>query len=363
MFDSPQSGQVSSAGRTLLNFSSNNYLGLADDPRVVDAARCALIERGFGLASVRFISGTQDLHLDLEALVSQHLGTAETVLFPSCFDANCGLFEALLGVDDVVISDELNHASIIDGIRLCKARRLRYRNGRLDDLEDQLRVAAGARRVLIATDGVFSMDGSLAPLPGICDLADRYGALVMVDDSHGVGVVGGSGRGTPVHFGVADRIDILTGTFGKALGGASGGYVSTHREIAQVLRRRARPYVFSNSLPPTVVAGNFRALELAAAAHSERAQLAANTRLFRELMSGFDVLPGEHPIVPVLVDDPSRVAERMRSEGVHVVPITFPVVPHGTDRIRVQLSAAHTEHDVHAAAAAFRHAADSSQQG
>ena len=356
VLDSPQSARITAGGRPLLNFSSNNYLGLADDPRVIAAAQRGLVERGFGMASVRFISGTQDLHLALEARVSEHLGTAGTVLFPSCFDANAGIFEVLLGADDVVISDQLNHASIIDGIRLSKARRLRYRNTDLDDLEIQLRSARGARRVLVVTDGVFSMDGSLAPLPGICDLADRYGALVMVDDSHGTGVLGGGGRGTPEHFGVSDRIDVLTGTFGKALGGASGGYVSTHQEIAALVRRRARPYVFSNALPPMVTSGNLCALEVAASADAPRARLAANTSTFRKLMSGFDLLPGDHPIVAVRTDDAVGIAKRMRAAGVHVAPITFPVVPRGTDRIRVQLSAAHTAQDIHVAVSAFRRA-------
>ncbi len=357
VFDSAQGAKVTSQGRTLLNFSSNDYLGLAADPRVVAAAHRALDERGFGTASVRFISGTQDLHVELEEEVSRFLGTEETVLFTSCFDANGGAFEALLGPRDVVISDELNHASIIDGIRLCKARRLRYRHADPQDLEHQLESARGARRILVVTDGVFSMDGSVAPLKNIRDLADRYRALVMVDDSHGVGVIGARGQGTPEHLGVAGRIDVLTGTFGKALGGAGGGYVSTRGEIARLLRRMARPYVFSNALPPAVTSGNLRALTLAATADSARSQLTSNIALFRDLLSDANVLAGRHPITPVLVADPATRARRMRSAGVHVVPISFPIVPRGTDRIRFQLSAAHTTQDVHAAAAAFWQAA------
>jgi glycine C-acetyltransferase len=356
---SPQSAHVRSGGADVLNFCANNYLGFADHPDVVAAARAALDEWGFGMASVRFICGTQTQHTALEQRLSEFLGTEATILFSSCFDANGGVFEVLLDERDAVISDELNHASIIDGIRLSKATRLRYRNRDLVDLENILRTsAADARRRLIVTDGVFSMDGYLAPLDKICDLADRYGALVMVDDSHAVGFMGPSGAGTPELFGVQDRVDINTGTLGKALGGASGGYVSARAEIVELLRQRARPYLFSNAVAPSVVAGSSAAVELVARGGAERDRLHANAALFRRLMTeaGFDLLPGEHPIVPVMFGDATvagRVADAMLDYGVYVIAFSYPVVPHGKARIRVQLSAAHSEEDVETCVRAF----------
>ena len=346
-------------GREALNFCANNYLGLADHPAVLAAARDALDRWGFGLASVRFICGTQEIHTQLEERLSAFLGTEDTILYGSCFDANRGLFENLLGPEDVVISDALNHASIIDGIRLCKARRLRYANRDMDELEQRLREAAGARRILVATDGVFSMDGYIAPLDEICDLADRHGALVMVDDSHAVGFIGPTGRGTPELHGVTDRVDIVTGTFGKALGGAGGGYTSGRREIVQLLRQRSRPYLFSNSVPPPVVAAALAVLGLLESDDQLRARLHANTRLFRArlLEYGLSVLPGEHPIVPVMYGEATAAAsaaERLLEAGVYVVAFSYPVVPQGQARIRTQLSAGHTTQDVEQAAAAFK---------
>lgn len=362
----PQSASVSTAGSDVLNFCANNYLGLADHPQVVAAARESLDRWGFGMASVRFICGTQTQHKDLEDAISAFLGTDDTILFPSCFDANGGTFEVLFGKDDAIISDELNHASLIDGIRLCKAMRYRYKNADMADLRDQLTAAreAGAQRVVVVTDGVFSMDGYYAPLVEICDLAEEFGALVMVDDSHAVGFVGDGGRGTPEKFGVADRVDIYTGTLGKALGGASGGYVAAHQEIVDLLRQRARPYLFSNSVAPVVVAGSLKALELAAGGGAERDQLWRNAELFRSLMSeaGFDLLPGSHAIVPVMFpgDDGARlagqIADKMLELGVYVIPFSYPVVPRGKARIRVQLSAAHSEGDVRACVEAFTRA-------
>ena len=318
------------------------------------------------MASVRFICGTQTLHTQLEARLSDFLGTEATILYSSCFDANGGVFETLFTADDAVISDELNHASLIDGIRLCKARRLRYRNADMADLEAQLEAAADARRRVIVTDGVFSMDGSYAPLDEICDLAERYDALVMVDDSHAVGFIGEGGRGTPELFGVMDRVDILTGTLGKALGGASGGYVSAHREIVDLLRQRSRPYLFSNAVAPTVAAGSLAALELAAGSDDARAQLRDNATLFRSLMTeaGFDLVPGSHPIIPVMFpgEDGARrasaIADAMLADGVYVIAFSYPVVPAGKARIRVQLSAAHTEADVRRCVEAFVAARD-----
>jgi glycine C-acetyltransferase len=358
---SPQSAHVTTAKAEALNFCANNYLGLANHPDVVAAAGTALQEWGFGMASVRFICGTQTLHTQLEARLSEFLRTEATILYSSCFDANGGVFETLFGAEDAVISDELNHASLIDGIRLCKARRLRYRNADMADLEVQLKSAADARRRVIVTDGVFSMDGSYAPLDEICDLADRYDALVMVDDSHAVGFVGAGGRGTPELFGVMDRVDILTGTLGKALGGASGGYVSAHREIVDLLRQRSRPYLFSNAVAPTVAAGSLAALELAASSDDARAQLRDNASLFRSLMTaaGFDLVPGAHPIIPVMFpgEDGARtaaaIADVMLSDGVYVIAFSYPVVPQGRARIRVQLSAAHSEADVRRCVDAF----------
>jgi len=360
---SPQSAHIRSAGAEVLNFCANNYLGLADHPRVVAAARAALDEWGFGMASVRFICGTQTQHKTLESRLSQLLGTDATILFSSCFDANGGVFEVLLDDQDAVISDELNHASIIDGIRLCKARRLRYRNRDMADLETQLQAAADARRRLVVTDGVFSMDGYLAPLDEICALAERYDALVMVDDSHAVGFVGPSGGGTPELFGIQDRVDINTGTLGKALGGASGGYVSGRAEIIELLRQRARPYLFSNAVAPSVVAGSLAALDLVTGGGAERSRLQENAALFRELMTeaGFDLLPGEHPIVPVMFGDAglaARVADEMLRHGVYVIAFSYPVVPHGRARIRVQLSAAHSKEDVETCVRAFTAARD-----
>ncbi len=358
---SAQSAHITTAKVAAVNFCANNYLGLANHPKVVAAASEALQEWGFGMASVRFICGTQTLHTELEAKLSAFLGTEATILFSSCFDANGGVFETLFGEQDAIISDELNHASLIDGIRLSKAQRLRYKNADMADLEAQLRSAAGARRRVIVTDGVFSMDGSFAPLDRICDLAEQYDALVMVDDSHAVGFVGNGGRGTPELYGVIDRVDILTGTLGKALGGASGGYVAAHQEIVDLLRQRSRPYLFSNAVAPSVVAGSMAALDLAARSSEGREALTRNTTLFRSLMAeaGFDLLPGTHPITPVMFpgEDGARtataVANAMLDDGIYVIAFTYPVVPQGKARIRVQLSAAHSEDDVRRCVAAF----------
>ncbi len=358
---SPQDAHVRLRdGRELLNFCANNYLGLADHPAVVEAARDALDEWGFGLASVRFICGTQQIHTQLEERLSAFLRTEATILYNSCFDANGGLFETLLGPEDVVISDALNHASIIDGIRLSKARRLRYANSDMEELEARLREArdGGARRILIATDGVFSMDGYIARLEEICDLAERYGALTMVDDSHAVGFIGPSGRGTPELHGVTERVDVVTGTLGKALGGASGGYTSGRRGIVELLRQRSRPYLFSNTIAPPIVAASLAVLDLLESGDELRARLRANTALFRGRLeaAGFDVLPGEHPIVPVMYGEATaaaQAAERLLDEGIYVIPFSYPVVPKGQARIRTQLSAAHSTEDVERAAAAF----------
>ena len=355
---SPQSSHVLSGGQQVLNFCANNYLGLADHPALIEAAATALHEWGFGMASVRFICGTQTQHTLLERRISELLHTEATILYSSCFDANGGLFEVLLDERDSVISDELNHASIIDGVRLCKARRLRYRNRDMADLEAQLVASADARRRLVVTDGVFSMDGYLAPLDEICALAERHDALVMVDDSHAVGFVGPSGAGTPDLFGVQDRVDIVSGTLGKALGGASGGYVSAHAEIVELLRQRSRPYLFSNAVAPAVVAGSLAALDLVAGSAEARETLRGNTTLFRQRMGeeGFDVLPGEHPIAPVMFGDAAlaaRIAEEMLAHGVYVIAFSYPVVPRGKARIRVQLSAAHSAADVETCVQAF----------
>ncbi len=368
----PQSAHVATAAgpepAPALNFCANNYLGLADHPVIIGAAKAGLDAWGFGMASVRFICGTQTLHTRLEDALSEFLGTEATILYSSCFDANGGFFEVFFGPDDAIISDELNHASLIDGIRLCKARRYRYKNRDMADLRAQLQDAAdaGARRRVIVTDGVFSMDGTYAPLPEICDLADEFGALVLVDDSHAVGFVGDAGRGTPELFGVEDRVDVLTGTLGKALGGASGGYVSGHREIIDLLRQRSRPHLFSNSVAPAVAAGSLAALELIAGSADERVTLRQNTDLFSALMTeaGFTLPEGTHPIRPVMFpgDDGARlagdIAEHMLAAGVYVIPFTYPVVPRGKARIRVQLSAAHSEDDVRACVAAFVAARD-----
>ncbi|WP_101845172.1 glycine C-acetyltransferase [Zhihengliuella sp. ISTPL4] len=354
----PQRAEITADGAEVLNFCANNYLGLADDPRILSAARTALDEWGYGLASVRFICGTQEQHLELERRLADFLGTDDAILYSSCFDANGGVFETLFSAEDAIISDELNHASIIDGIRLSKARRLRYRNRDMADLEEQLRAASDARFRVIVTDGVFSMDGYIAPLAEICDLAERYDALVFVDDSHAVGFVGENGRGTPELCGVADRVDIYTGTFGKALGGASGGYVASHAEIVALLRERSRPYLFSNTLAPTIVAGTLTALDLIEGSADLRARLGDNAVLFRARMTeeGFDLLPGEHPIVPVMFGDAAltaRIAAAMQEQGVYVTAFSFPVVPRGKARIRVQLSAAHTAEQVERCVAAF----------
>ena len=363
LISGPQSARISVGDATVLNFCANNYLGLADHPDLIEAAKRTLDESGFGMASVRFICGTQDLHAQLERRLSEFLQVDDTILYSSCFDANGGVFETLLGPEDAVISDELNHASIIDGIRLSKAARFRYKNRDMADLEKQLVAAADARHRLVVTDGVFSMDGYLAPLDEICDLAERHDALVMVDDSHAVGFVGPNGRGTPELFGVQDRVDILTGTLGKALGGASGGYVSAHAEIVEILRQRSRPYLFSNSLAPMIVGASLRVLDMLSEADDLRTKLNRNADLFRAEITaaGFDVLDGNHPIVPVMIGDAAeaaRMASALLEKGVYVTAFSYPVVPMGKARIRVQLSAAHSEDDVREAVAAFAQVRD-----
>ncbi|GAB77121.1 2-amino-3-ketobutyrate coenzyme A ligase [Austwickia chelonae] len=373
----PQSAHIETVttdGRApSLNFCANNYLGLADHPDVIAAAKASYDTWGFGMASVRFICGTQELHKQLEASLSDFLGMQDTILFSSCFDANGGVFEVLFSEEDAIVSDELNHASLIDGIRLCKARRFRYRNRDIEDLRTQLDAArdGGARQTVIVTDGVFSMDGYYAPLPQICDLAEEYGALVLVDDSHAVGFVGAHGRGTHELFDVMDRVDIITGTLGKALGGASGGYVSGPQEVIDLLRQRARPYLFSNAVAPAVAAGSLTAIELARSSDDLRAALETNKTLFRSLMTdaGFDLLPGEHAIVPVMFPGEDgarlagRIAESMLGAGVYVIPFSYPVVPKGKARIRVQLSAAHSPDDVRTCVAAFVAARDEAAAG
>lgn len=361
VLESPQQAHVLVAGRQVVNFCANNYLGLADDPRIVAAAKDALDRYGYGMASVRFICGTESVHTELERRISAFLGTEATVLYSSCFDANGGLFETLLDEHDAVISDQLNHASIIDGVRLCRAQRYRYANRDMGELQSQLEAAAGSRRRLVATDGVFSMDGYVAPLDRICELAGRYDAMVMVDDSHGVGVLGPRGRGTPALHGVADRVDVVTGTLGKALGGASGGYVSGRAEIVELLRQRSRPYLFSNSLAPAIAAASITALDLLETSDDLRARLEDNTAFFRSRIAeaGFDILPGTHPIVPVMIGDAgraSRLADALLERGIYVVGFSFPVVPRGTARIRVQISASHTRDDLERAVAAFTEA-------
>ena len=345
-------------GKPVLNLCANNYLGLAQHPEIKAAAQRGLEEWGYGLASVRFICGTQSPHKQLEAKLSEFLGTDDTILYSSCFDANGGLFETLLGEEDAVISDELNHASIIDGVRLCKAQRFRYKNNDMADLETKLNESKSARFRMIATDGVFSMDGYIANLPAICELADKYDALVMVDDSHAVGFIGPKGRGTPELHGVTERIDVLTGTLGKALGGASGGYTSGRKEIVEYLRQRSRPYLFSNTLAPPIVAGSIKALELLQASTELRDKLEANTRYFREAIGqvGYSVLPGTHPITPIMLGDAAlagKVAEAMLAKGVYVIGFSFPVVPQGKARIRTQMSAAHTQDDLEFAVKCF----------
>ena len=355
----PQNARVDlPAEKRVLNLCANNYLGLADHPEMVQAAHEALDRWGYGLSSVRFICGTQEIHKQLEHRLSEFLGMEDTILYGSCFDANGGLFETLLDAEDAIVSDELNHASIIDGIRLSKAQRFRYRNGDMDDLEMKLKEASHARRILVATDGVFSMDGYLAKLPEICDLADRHKALVMVDDSHAVGVMGENGRGTHEHHKVMGRVDILTGTLGKALGGASGGYVGARKEIVDLLRQRSRPYLFSNSVAPAIVGASLEVLDLLTGTRELRERLFQNTRFFREEMSklGFNTLSGEHPIMPVILGDAalaSKMAERLLQKGVYVVGFSYPVVPKGKARIRVQLSAAHSREDLEFGVAQF----------
>jgi len=359
VLESPQGAWVQVGGRRVLNLCANNYLGLSGHPELIKCAQEGLASRGFGLSSVRFICGTQDLHRDLEARLSAFLGMEDTQLYSSCFDANGGLFEALLGEEDAVISDSLNHASIIDGIRLCKAQRLRYANNDMADLEAKLKEAqARARFMLVATDGVFSMDGTLANLPAICDLAEQYGAMVMVDDSHAVGFMGKGGRGTHEHLGVMGRVDILTGTLGKALGGASGGYISARKEVIDWLRQKSRPYLFSNSLAPSIVATSLRVLEMLGEGDGPRGQLLSNAAHFRAGMGalGFKLLPGEHPIIPVMLYDAplaQSFAARLLEEGVYVIGFFYPVVPLGQARIRTQMSAAHTKADLDLALAAF----------
>jgi len=358
----PQQAEVSvTGGAQVLNLCANNYLGLANHPEIVAAAHSALDEWGFGLASVRFICGTQAIHKQLEEKLSDFLGMDDTILYGSCFDANGGVFETLLEAEDAIISDELNHASIIDGIRLSKAARFRYRNGDMTDLEAKLQEAAGARHRLIVTDGVFSMDGFIAKLGPICDLAEKYDALVMVDDCHATGFIGEQGRGTPEFCGVQGRIDILTGTLGKALGGASGGYIAARAEIVQLLRQRSRPYLFSNSVAPPIVAASLKALELVSESAELLAGLRANTAYFRAAMTeaGFTLQPGEHPIVPVMFGDATvaaKMAERMLAKGVYVVAFSYPVVPMGKARIRTQISAAHSRHELEFAVKCFAEA-------
>ncbi len=347
-------------GKELLNFCANNYLGLADDADVIASSKKALDKYGYGMASVRFICGTNQIHKDLEAAISKFLGFEDTILFSSCFDANGGVFETMLGAEDAIISDELNHASIIDGVRLCKAKRFRYKNNNMQDLEEQLKAAdaAGARFKMIATDGVFSMDGIIADLKSICDLADKYNALVLVDDSHATGFTGKNGRGTPEYCGVEGRIDVMTGTLGKALGGASGGYISAKKSVIDLLRNRARPYLFSNSLAPVITAATITVLEKVVAANELREQLERNKKQFRDGMAkaGFDLVPGEHAIIPVMLYDEKlavEFAQKLLDHGIYVIPFSFPVVPKGKARIRTQMSAKHSPEQIDKAIAAF----------
>ncbi len=355
----PQDAHITvTGGKRVVNFCANNYLGLADHPALIAAAKEALDTHGFGLASVRFICGTQDIHKELEAALTKFLKTEDTILYPSAFDANGGLFETLLTEEDAIISDELNHASIIDGIRLCKAQRFRYKNNDMADLDAQLRAAAGVRNRLIATDGVFSMDGTIADLGAICDLADKYQALVMVDDAHAAGFLGKTGRGTHEYRGVMGRIDILTGTLGKALGGASGGYTSGRKKIIELLRQRSRPYLFSNTVAPPIVAASLKALELLSGSTELRDKLEQNTKHFRAALTerGLTIKPGTHPIVPIMIGDAGksqRFAARMLEKGVYVIGFFYPVVPHGTARVRTQVSAAHSRADLEFAVNAF----------
>ena len=358
---SPQGAHIRiSDGSEVTNFCANNYLGLANHPALIEAVRSSLGERGYGMSSVRFICGTTDKHKELEEKLAGFLGQEATILYGSCFDANGGLFEVLLGADDAIVSASLNHASIIDGVRLCKAKRYRYAHDDMADLETQLKAAreAGARRILVATDGVFSMDGDIANLQGVCDMAERYEAMVMVDDSHATGFVGKTGRGTPEHCGVQDRVDIITSTLGKALGGASGGFTSARQEIVDLLRQRSRPYLFSNTLAPSIVAASLACLELLSATTELRDKLEVNTMRFREGMSaaGFDIRPGVHPIVPIMLGDARlsmNMADALLKKGIYVIGFSYPVVPKGKARIRVQISAAHSSEDVDQAIAAF----------
>ena len=357
----PQYSRIDTTAKPgVVNFCANNYLGLSTHPELIKAAKESYDNWGFGLSSVRFICGTQQIHKDLEKKISDFLGMDDTILYSSCFDANGGLFETLLGKEDAVVSDELNHASIIDGVRLCKAMRFRYKNNNMEDLRAQLEAAraAGAKKILIATDGVFSMDGYIANLPAICDLADEFDALVMVDESHAVGFMGAHGKGTPEYHNVMDRIDILTGTFGKALGGASGGYTAARQPIVDLLRQRSRPYLFSNTVAPAICAATIRTIELLEESTALRDKVHENARYFRAEMEklGFDLLPGEHPIVPVMLYDPKvahEFARRMLEKGVYVVAFCYPVVPKGKDRIRTQISAGHTKEDIDFAVKAF----------
>ena len=355
---SPQSAHIQTGGKDVLNFCANNYLGLSSHPRVMAAAKAALDDRGYGLSSVRFICGTQDRHKELEAAISKFLGTEDTILYSSCFDANGGLFETLLGEDDAIISDALNHASIIDGIRLCKAERHRYEHDDLNDLEAKLVATQGKRLRMIATDGVFSMDGDIGRIDSICDLAEKYGAMVMVDDSHATGFVGKTGRGSAEMRGCLDRVDVFTSTLGKALGGASGGFTSGKKEIVDLLRNRSRPYLFSNTLAPPIVAGSIEAIALISESTALRDKLEANTTRFREgiTKAGLNIRPGVHPIVPVMLGDAKLagdMAQRLLGHGIYVIGFSFPVVPKNQARIRVQLSAAHSEADVDRAVSAF----------
>ncbi|MBK6751293.1 MAG: glycine C-acetyltransferase [Acidobacteria bacterium] len=362
VIESPQEAHISvTGGKSVLNMCANNYLGLSDDPTIVAAAKKGLDEWGFGLSSVRFICGTQTIHKELEAKISAFLGTEDTILYTSCFDANGGLFETVLGEEDAVISDSLNHASVIDGIRLSKAKRFRYENGDMADLEAKLQEASSARFKMIATDGIFSMDGFIAKLPEICDLADKYDAMVMVDDSHAVGFMGKTGRGVHEHHNVMDRVDVITGTLGKALGGASGGYTSGKKEIIDLLRQRSRPYLFSNSVAPPIVTAAIAAIDMLSESTELRDKLMDNTRYFREKLSsiGLEIVPGEHPIVPVMFGDAvlaTKMAEAMLKRGVYVIAFSFPVVPKGKARIRTQVSAAHTREDLDFAVAMFAEA-------
>ena len=361
VIESPQEAHIKVTGGEVLNMCANNYLGLSDHPAIVAAAHKALDDWGYGLSSVRFICGTQAIHKELEAKISGFLAMEDTILYTSCFDANGGLFETILAEEDAIISDELNHASIIDGVRLCKAQRFRYRNGDMNDLEEKLKESANARTRMIATDGVFSMDGYIAKLGEICDLAEKYDALVMVDDSHAVGFIGQTGRGTPEYHNVLDRIDIITGTLGKALGGASGGYTSAKKEIIELLRQRSRPYLFSNSVAPPIVGASIAAIDMLINSTELRDKLQENTRYFRTELSkiGLEILPGEHPIVPVMFGDAHpavKMAESLLSKGVYVIPFSFPVVPKGKARIRTQVSAAHSLEDLQFAVEKFAEA-------